>query len=266
MNSAPRLAVVKAELRAATLAALLAFVAPAPAADEVSDAFDASLAAQRAAKDSQARVDKLDEETRALRQKRRDTEWRALQLSSYAAQLEGEAVLEERKRKDLEDQIARTATTGADLTPLMRRMVAELEAFVAQDLPFLSKVRRQRIEDLKAMLDDEHKGSGAEKFRRILEAYRTEVDYGHSLGAEDGEAECDAPRGPVTFVRVGRVGLYCLTPDGKHGGAWNGSRYEPLKDSDELDSLRHARSMARAEEEPRLLQLPVKAAVKARAP
>jgi len=245
--------------RVAALAALLVAFA-AGAADEVGDAMEASLGAQRAARESQARVDKLAEETRVLRDKRRATEWRALQLSGYAAKLESEAVAEEKKRKDLEDQIQRIASTGTDLMPLMQRMVAELAAFVDKDLPFLHEARRSRVRELTALLEDPKRGN-AEKFRRVLEAYRTEVDYGHSLGAEDAEAECDAPRGPVTLVRVGRIGLYCLAQDGKRGAVWDGQAWKPLEDSDQLDSLRHAKAVARAEEPPQLLQLPVRAPV-----
>jgi hypothetical protein len=243
---------VKARLRPAALIALLLVAVPAPAADEVGEALEASVAAQRAAKESQGRVDKLADEARALREKRRATEWRALQLSGYAARLEADAVAEENKRKGLEAQLKGIASTGTDLLPLMRRMVAELAAFVDKDLPFLHDARRARVQALTALLDDEKRGN-AEKYRRVLEAYRTEVDYGHSLGAEDGQAECDGPRGPVTLVRVGRIGLYCLTADGKHGAAW---------DAAELESLRHAKAMARAEEPPQLLQLPVRAAGK----
>ncbi len=233
----------------------------AGAADEVGEAMDASLAAQRAGRESQARVDKLAEETRALREKRRTTEWRALQLSGYAAKLEGEAAVEEKKRKDLEEQIARIATTGTDLMPLMQRMVAELAAFVDQDLPFLREARHARVQELATLLLDPKRGN-AEKFRRVLEAYRTEVDYGHSLGAEDAQAECNAPRGPVTMVRVGRIGLYCLSQDGQRGAAWDGQGWKPLEDSAGLDSLRHAKAVARAEEPPQLLQLPVRAPAK----
>lgn len=242
-------------------AALAALGAAAFAADEVSDALDASLAAQRAARESQARIDKLEAETRALREKRRSTEWRALQLSGYAAKLEADARLEEGKRKEVEDQIARIAVTGTDLLPLMRRMVDELEAFVQADLPFLHEARVERVKALRALLEDSSRGM-SDKFRRVMEAYRTEVDYGHSMGAEDAEGECDAPKGPVTLVRVGRVGLYCLTADGKHGAYWGDGRWQAIEDSDQLDSLRHARAMARAEEPPQLLQLPVRAAVK----
>jgi hypothetical protein len=235
------------------------FLAPALAAgDDVSEAFDSSIAQHRAAVASQGRVDKLAEETRSLREKRRATEWRAMQLAGYASKLEADAVAEEKKRKDLDEQLKRIASTGTDLMPLMRRMVDELDAFIARDLPFLKDARASRVAELRKLLDDPQRGN-PEKFRRVMEAYRTEVDYGHSLGAEDAQGQCEPAGAPVSLVRVGRVGYYCLSADGKRGAAWDNGAWKPLDDSDYLDSLRHARAMAKAEEQPQLLQLPVRA-------
>lgn len=245
-------------LRAA-VTGLLFTALTAGAADEISEALDASIAAQRASKESQARVDKLDDEARALQEKRKAAQWKSMQLSAYADQLEKEAATEEQKRGELRAQLARIASTGTDLLPLMRRMVAELDTLVAGDLPFLQQARRQRINDLKALLDDPQKGN-ADKFRRVMEAYRTEVDYGQSLGAEDVEMECGGTRGKATLIRVGRVGLYCLTEDGKQGGYWDAQKNTWQVLDDDLDELKKALVVARGTGAPELLVLPVRAA------
>src|SRR3546814_3064625 len=67
--------------------------------------------------------------------------------------------------------------------PLMLRMTDSLEKFVALDLPFLHNERQARIDNLKQALGDPQVNAG-EKFRRILEAYQIEVDYGRTLGVE----------------------------------------------------------------------------------
>lgn len=250
--------------RFAAILGLLLAALPAFAADEVGESLDASQQAQRAARESQARVNKLDDEARALRDKRRAAQWRALQLSAYAAQLEDEAANEEKRRGELEAELARIASTGSDLQPLMRRMVDELEAFVARDLPFLQQARRERIADLRALLDDPRRGS-ADQFRRVLEAYRTEVEYGHSLGAEDIETGCGSGAGPASLVRVGRLGLYCIAADGRSGAYWDaeGKRWTAL-DDDGLEEARRARVVARGEGPPELLVLPVRGAERAK--
>jgi hypothetical protein len=244
-------------LRGAVLGLWLAAV-PAGAADEVTEALDASIAAQRAARESQLRIDKLDTEARALRDKRRALQWRALQQSAYAEQLEQEAAVEEKKRGDLEAELRRIAATGTDLLPLMRRMVDELETFVQNDLPFLRDKRLERVAGLRELLDDTQRGN-ADKFRRVMEAYRTEVDYGHSIGAEDLEVDCAGARGPATVVRVGRIGLYCLAADGERGAYWDAGkqRWEAL-DDDGVGELQRALPVARGEGPPELLVLPVR--------
>ena len=252
-----------AVLRGAILGLLLAAL-PVAAADEVGEALDASLQAQRAARESQARVNKLDDEARALRDKRRTAQWRALQQSAYAAQLEQEAATEEQKRGALQAQLDRIASTGTDLLPLMRRMVDELDAFLARDLPFLQQARRQRVADLRALLDDPQRGN-ADKFRRVMEAYRTEVEYGHSLGAEDADVDCAGARGAATLVRIGRVGLYCLSADGAAAGYWDAGRKGwTALDDDGVEEVQRALRVARGEGPPELLVLPVHAAEQAR--
>lgn len=240
------------------LAALALALGPPTRADEIGDALDASIAAQRAAKESQQRVDKLDDEAKKLREQRRQAEWKALQMSAYADQLEEQAQVEEHKRADIEVQLERIRATGTDLLPLMKRMVADLDGFVSRDLPFLQEQRRQRVRDLTALLDDPQRGN-AEKFRRVMEAYRTEVEYGHSLGSEDGEAECNGPREKVSLVRIGRVALYCLSDDGERAGWWDGQRWQPLTDSDDINGVRKARAVAKGEAAPELLEVPMRA-------
>jgi Protein of unknown function (DUF3450) len=237
----------------------LVVVVLAPAhADEVGDAIDASLAAQRAARESQQRVDKLDAETRALREKRRAAEWRALQLAAYAEQLEQEAKVQEQQRAGVEAELRQVASTGTDLLPLTQRMLAELEAHVARDLPFLQEVRRKRIDDAKALLADPQR-SQAEKFRRVLEAWRSEVEYGYSIGAEDVSTDCAGQSGASTQVRIGRVGLYCLASDGRQAARWDAAarRWVALDDDDEVAEVAKAAAMAREKLPAEVLVLPV---------
>lgn len=240
-----------------TAVAGLLLAGAAAAADEVGDAIDASLGAQRAARESQQRVDKLDAETRALHQKRRAVEWQVLQLAAYAEQLEQEALAQEQKRAGIEAELARVATTGTDLQPLSERMLAELEAHVAGDLPFLQEVRLKRIAEARLLLADPQRSS-AEKFRRVLDAWRSEAEYGYSLGAEDAATDCAGRPGAAVLLRVGRIGLYCLAADGRSASRWDrdGKRWQPL-DGDEAEEVAKGVAMAREKAPPELLVLPV---------
>jgi len=239
---------------------LLLFLASGSAsADEVGEALDASLAAQRAARESQQRVNRLHDETRALREKRRAAEWQALQLAAYAEQLEQEAAVEEQQRAQIEAELERVASTSTDLMPLTQRMLAELETLIAGDLPFLQEVRQKRIAELKVLLEDPQR-SPAGKFRRVLEAWRSEVEYGYSLGAEEAPADCEGRPGASTAVRIGRVGLYCVAADGRQAARWDATarRWTAL-DGDDAEEVARAAAMARGKAQPGLLVLPVQA-------
>ena len=55
------------------------------------------------------------------------------------------------------------------------------------------------------------------KFRRILEAYQIEADYGRTLGAERAEVEGRT----VDVLRIGRTEMYYLSSDGDRAGYWD---------------------------------------------
>jgi len=234
---------------------LLALAGPA-GADEIGDALDASLAAQRAARESQQRIDALAAETRALHDRRRAAEWQALQLTAYAGQLEQEAAVEEQRRAGIQAELARVTALGGELLPLTRRMLAGLEAQLARDPPFLQDVRRKRIADIGAMLEDPTH-SAAEKFRRALEAWRSEAEYGHTLGAEDAAFDCAGGAGASRLVRVGRVGLYCV--DARQAARWDHAArtWILLDDEDDAEEIARAAAMARGKTQAGLLVLPV---------
>lgn len=243
--------------------ALLA-AAPDAAADEIGDALEASLAAQRAARESQLRVDRFAAETRVLQDRRRGAEWQALQLVAYAEQLEQEALAQEQRASVLEAELARVAATGTGLLPPAQRLLDELEAHVARDLPFLAERRRQRIADARTLLADPQRGQ-AEKYRRVLEAWRTEVEYGYTLGAEDAATDCRGGAGASTRVRVGRVALYCLDRAGA-AARWDAAagRWAPLTDGDAIEQVARAAAMAREQQPAGLLVLPIDTAEQAK--
>src|SRR3546814_4645599 len=86
------------------------------------------------------------------------------------------------------------------VTPQMSRMVEVLGEFIAADLPCLPEERADRLAGLQDLLPRADV-SLAEKYRRILEAYQIESDYGRTLEAWRGELPGDAESRSVEFLR-----------------------------------------------------------------
>ncbi|NGY03709.1 DUF3450 domain-containing protein [Solimonas terrae] len=246
--------------RRLALAAIIVSSLAAPRAQAQNDALSKSLdttqRAQQASVESQQRVDQLDDQTRALLERYRAASWQTQQLNVYAQQLNELLAQQTAQIASLRQQLADLDRAGEDLMPLMLRMTDSLDKFVALDLPFLHDERHERIENLKQALGDPQVNAG-EKFRRILEAYQIEVDYGRTLGVE----RIDVAGNTMDVLRVGRVALYALAPDGSDPRIWNPQtgRWDALSRG-AASSIRDGLKMAREMTAVNLLELPVAAA------
>lgn len=246
----------------AVLFALLAVTDAGAQSDAVSKSLDTVQRTQQASVASQQRVDQLDDQTRALLERYRSATWQTQQLNVYAQQLNELLSQQTAQLTSLHQQMADLDRAGEDLMPLMLRMTDSLEKFVALDLPFLADERRDRLANLKRALGDPQINAG-EKFRRILEAYQIEVDYGRTLGVE----RIDVGGNTMDVLRVGRVALYALAPDGDDPKIWNPA----TKSWDALSggaraSIREGLKMAHELTAVNLLELPVPAAPAGSAP
>tara|TARA_A100001015_G_scaffold71550_2_gene79290 strand:- start:684 stop:1160 length:477 start_codon:yes stop_codon:yes gene_type:complete len=145
--------------------------------------------------------------------------------------------------------------TGA--LPLMIEMTDTLERMILADTPFLLAERQDRAATLASIIDRADVTAG-EKFRRIMEAYIIEADYGQTVEAYRGDIKLEEQIKSVDFLRIGRTGLYFQTLDGNETGRWN----EQKKDWETLDdgytrTVRDGLRIARKQAPPDLLKLPI---------
>ncbi len=245
-----------------TLAVLLALLpaaafAQAPAPDKIEQALKATIDANRASADSQRRIDGLDDSTRTMLERYRAATWQAQQLSVYAKQLEQLLGAQQAEKTSLQQQLVEIERTERELTPLMLRMLDSLDKFVTLDLPFLKQERRERVDNLKRLMADPE-ATSAERYRRLLEAYQIEIDYGRSLGVERAQVGSEGTAREVDVLRVGRASLFYLTLDGEEAGRWDApaKRWEPLE-NEWRGSIRKGLRMAREITAPDVLHLPM---------
>jgi len=227
-------------------------------AGALDQAVDQQVQTDTAAQRTQQQIDNLDDETRELLAEYRSVLNQKESLAAYNSQLEQLVSSQQDELTSVEEQLANIDTTQRDITPLMIKMVEVIEQFVELDTPFLPDERNSRVAQLKTMMDRADVNL-AEKYRRILEAYQVETEYGRTLETYQGELEAEDRNRTVDFLRVGRVGLYYLTLDQMEAGMWDQETksWQQLP-RDSIQSVIQGLKVARKQLPPDLLTLPVK--------
>jgi len=151
-------------------------------------------------------------------------------------------------------QIKDIEFTERGILPLMNHMLDSLKQFIQLDLPFLSKERETRLVNLEVLLARADV-TVSEKYRRILEAYQIEIDYGRTLEAY---REQDAEQLVFDYLRIGRTALYRVSIDGDQAWLWSKSAqgWQSIE-SGMMRDVRKALDVARQTAAPELLVLPV---------
>ena len=172
----------------------------------------------------------------------------------YNVQIEQQLRSQQEEIASLEAQIAAVDATAVDVQPLLQRMFDELAAVVADDVPFFKEERDTRIGRLRELMGQVD-ASASEKFRRLMEAYQIEMEYGRTMSsykqtlADGREAE---------MVRLGRVSLMYRTVDGETG-YWDNTSKTWVADPDAAAEIEEALSIAKEEKAPDLITVPVPA-------
>ena len=212
-----------------------------------------------AAAKSQGRVEKSSDDTSDLLAQYRSTEQQIESLSIYNGQLQKLIDAQEAEAESLRTQIDNAATVAREVTPLMLRMIDALETFVNLDVPFLKVERAKRMADLRDLMDRSDV-TDSEKYRRLLEAYQIENEYGHTIETYQASVEINGVSRTLDFLRVGRVSLVYQTLDGKEAGVWdNDARNWVELPSSHRTSIMKGLRMARKQAAPDLIRLPIAA-------
>jgi hypothetical protein len=160
----------------------------------------------------------------------------------------------------LNESIANVALIERQIIPLMTRMLDGLEAFIQLDTPFLLEERTERVERLREMMERSDV-TAAEKFRRVIEAYQIENDYGRTIEAYKHTVDVNGVKQEADFLRIGRVSLAYQTIGGEYTGAWNPetNSFEIVEDSKFKNQVSDGLKVARKQVAPDLLVVPVTA-------
>ncbi len=180
----------------------------------------------------------------------RNNEYLSSQLQSQEAQV-----------AQVEQQLADIDATAVDVTSLIQRMFESLEKFIATDLPFLDPTqagpdsRSERFAKLRELMSDEGASNG-ERYRRLVEAYQIELEYGRTMVSY--KAKLDNGR-DANFLRLGRVSLMYRTADGQEAGYWDAQQKKWIVANKYNKVIEKAVLIATKESAPELVLLPIPA-------
>ncbi|MFL2769521.1 MAG: DUF3450 domain-containing protein [Rhodospirillaceae bacterium] len=244
----------------ALLLAIQPFFSSSTMAQELEANKQQVLLAQAEGNQAQERINELDDETAALESEYKAVLQQLATLRQYNDQLRELIAAQENEIAVTQRDIDRVTTIDREVVPLMLRMVDGLEQFVELDVPFLIEERRSRVAGLKNLMLRAD-ASPAEKFRRVLEAYQIENEYGRTIEGSRGVVNTDDGRQiTVDFLRVGRVALFYKTLDDAQLARWNqDTRNWEAIDSGFVTPIKQALSIAREQAAPDLLLLPIDA-------
>jgi hypothetical protein len=171
----------------------------------------------------------------------------------YNAVIEKQVGTQESEIATLQKQMDGLEQTAADLAPMLDRLFADLQQFVMNDIPFLTSERMARLDRLKDLMTQPD-ARVEEKFRRLLEAYTIEMEYGRTMDSYKGTLE-DGRN--VEFVRLGRVSLMYRTVDGQEVGYWDRDQKTWVKSPDYSRAIQKALQIATQAGAPDLITVPV---------
>jgi hypothetical protein len=213
-----------------------------------------------AAKASQAKIDRLADETANLLSDYKTVMKQVDGLKVYNARLERQIANQERRIRDIDASIAEASVIQRQIPPLVVRMLDGLEQFINLDMPFDLDTRLSNIEAVRANMDRSDVTS-AEAFRQVLELYSIELQYGRGIEAYTDTIELGGAEREVDILRIGRVALVYQSTDGAETGAWNkdAQSWEELSAGDYASAVRKGVRIAKKQATIELLNMPVSA-------
>jgi len=214
----------------------------------------------KAARQSQAKIDRLADETRDLLTDYKTVTKQIDGLKVYNDRLQRQIDNQQLRIGEIDESIDQVTVISRQMTPLAIRMIDSLETFVELDVPFHLEERNERIAFLRANLDRSDV-SIAEKFRQVLEAYKIENEYGRKIDAYKGSIEIDGVERDVNFLRVGRISFLYQTTDTENSGAWDQKNrtWVPVSRGEYRNAIMKGLRIARKEASIDLMNLPVAA-------
>ncbi len=227
-------------------------------AGDLTRAIQTQTATNRLSIQSQQNIDRHTEESMALTSEIARLKEQLQNLSVYRDHLETLVASQQTEQASLTDQIAQIQQTRQGLVPLMYQMLSSLERIIKSDKPLKLSQRLSRLDSLRLMMGRADV-SDAEKYRRILEAFQIEMDYGSKLMVYRDEIMTGENQyREVELASVGRLALIARSFNRQNYWYWDGNQELWMKgDDSDLEQINQIYDVAENKRTPTLLELPV---------
>lgn len=230
-------------------------VAVAQNVDSVLSAEQQRLAQNR---EAQQRIDRVVQQTRSLVDDYKAVTKEIDGLKIYNRLMEAQTEKQQSRLDEINESLDKANVINRQIYPLMERMIESLEQFVALDIPFLMDERTERIQTLKDLMDEPNV-TVAEKFRKVMEAFQIENEYGRTIESYTDTLEVDGGIREVEFLRIGRVALLFQSADGSMTGVWDQESNSWDMSDEHRNEVKKGLRVANELIAPELLLLPVPA-------
>ncbi|MEJ2128369.1 MAG: DUF3450 domain-containing protein [Woeseiaceae bacterium] len=227
-------------------------------AQTVDDVLQAEDRRLNLAQQSQERINQIVEGTRSLEDQYRAINKEIDGLKVYNRLMTAQVAGQEAVLEDISLSMDQVDVINRQIFPLMERMIDGLDQSVKLDLPFLMEERTDRIESLREIMERSDV-SVAEKFRKVMEAYQIENEYGTSSETYTQSLSLDGENRVYNILRIGRVGLYFQSDDASISGRWDHANRTWVRDDSARSDIRKGIRIARQQIAPELIVIPISA-------
>ena len=222
----------------------------------VDTTIDLSVESSNLSIDAQEKIEELDEISKKVYFEYKDTLNEYKSLKNYDDQLSEIIDAQFKEITNINQQLDSLDDINIDILPLLKKMTDTLRKVVELDIPFLKDGRVQRVNSLDELLLRADITT-AEKFRKVFEAYQIENEYGRTVESYRDEIIFDNETYNVEVFRLGRVGLYARTSDGRNTAMYSKKEAKWIRKKGIDAELIVALKIAKKELPPELLKLPV---------
>jgi len=216
------------------------------------------------AQQSQERVNSIVEATNSLEDQYRAVNKEIDGLKVYNRLMSAQTDGQRATLDDIALSMDQVDVINRQIFPLMTKMIDGLSQSIEMDVPFLMLERRDRVGNLEDIMERSDV-SVAEKFRKVMEAYQIENDYGTSSETYEETLTFGEDTRSYNILRIGRVGLYFQSDDAKITGRWDKTGGENgrggwVRDDSARNEIRKGLRMAKQLIAPEIIVIPVDAA------